>query len=76
MSGPFKNWSRQEMNAAESVRTQNARERFQQNSAYQELQTGPVSAKYAAKVKKKMEKVYSKLPDLSMRRVEPAENEQ
>ncbi len=63
MSGPFKNWSRQELNASESVRTQNARERFKQALA-QEFGLKP---ELVAK---------PRIVDLSMRRVEPAESEQ
>ncbi len=63
MSGPSKPWSKSEMNAAESVRTQNARERFKQLLA---IEFG-LKPELVAK---------PRIVDLSMRRVEPAENEQ
>ncbi len=63
MSGPSKPWSKSEMNASESVRTQSARERFKQLLA-QEFGLKP---ELVAK---------PRIVDNSMRRVEPAENEQ
>ncbi len=63
MSGPSKAWSKSDLNASESMRTQNARERFKQMLAA-EFGLKPELVAKPRKV------------DLSMRRVEPAENEQ
>ncbi len=63
MSGPSKPWSKSEMNAAESMRTQNARERFKQALA-QEFGLKPELVGKPRKV------------DNSMRRVEPVREEE
>ncbi len=63
MSGPYQKWTQGQINAADSPRTQNARERFKQALA---VEFG-LKPELVAKPRK---------VDLSMRRVEPAENEQ
>ncbi len=62
MSGPYKNWSVQERQRAESPRTQNARDRF--HATLDEV----------FGVKSEVKRL-PPITDLSMRRVEPEEKE-